>query len=68
MVDCSGTPAHRLGHKINVCRTASNLWLLRSDFYQCISQEHSQGVAAESINRLIPAFEGRLRASQLNRI
>jgi len=56
------------GHKINVCRTASNLWLLRSDFYQCILQEHSQGVAAESINRLIPAFEGRLPASQLNRI
>ena len=68
MVDCSGTPAHRLGHKINVCRTASNLWLLRRDLYQRISQEHSQGVAAESINRLIPAFEGRLRASQLNRI
>ena len=68
MVDCSGTPAHRLGHKINVCRTASDLWLLRRDLYQCISQEHTQGVAAESINRLIPAFEGWLPASQFKRI
>lgn len=68
LVDCSGMPAHRLGYKINVSRTAGDLWLLRSDLYLCISQEHSQGVAAERINGLIPAFEGWLPASQLRRI
>ena len=55
---------NRLGYKINVCRTAGDLWLLRRDLYQCILQEHSQGVAAERINRLISAFEGWLPASQ----
>ena len=68
MVDCSGMPAQRLGHKINVSRTACDLWLLRSDLDQCIAQEQGQGVAAERSNGLIPAFEGWLPASPLNRL
>ena len=68
LVDCSGMPADRLAYKIHVARTAADLWLLRSDLHQCISQAHSQNLAAERINALIPAFAGWLPASQLRRI
>ena len=60
--------AQRMTHKINMARTPAELWLLRSDLHQCISQVHSHGVAAERINALIPAFEGRLPATKLRRI
>lgn len=66
--DCGGMRAQRVTYKISGCRTAGDLWLLRSDLHQCISQEHSQSVAAERINGLIPAFAGWLPASQLTRI
>ena len=68
MRDCADSRAERMAYKIKVARTASELWLLRSDLHLCISQTHSQSVAAERINALIPAFKGLLPASQLSRI
>ena len=66
--DCKNMGAQRLIYKINVASTPSELWLLRSEVHQCIAQTHSQSEAAERINALIPAFDGWLPASQLNRI
>ena len=66
--DCKNMGAQRLIYKINVARTPSDLWLLRSDVHQCIAQTHSQSEAAERINALIPAFEGWLPTSQLKQI
>ena len=66
--DCKNMGAQRLIYKINVAPTPSDLWLLRSDVHQCIAQTHCQSEAAERINALIPAFDGWLPASQLNRI
>ena len=66
--DCKNMGAQRLIYKINVAPTPSDLWLLRDDVYQCITQTHSQGEAAERINALIPAFNGWLSASQLKLI
>jgi hypothetical protein len=66
--DCDSAPAQRLRHKIAATQTAKELWMLRNDAYQLISQQHSQSAASARINDLISAFEGWLETSQLVRI
>ncbi len=66
--DCEDIRAQRVKFKINAARTPADLWMLRSDLHQCISQVHSQRVAVERINSLVSVFEGWLPASQLTRI
>lgn len=66
--DCTGTPATRLRKQIDQAHTPQELWLLRNDAYQLISQRHNQAVAAERINRLMQDFEGWLDPKQLVRI
>ena len=66
--DCGGMRAQRVTHKIGLSRNVNDLWLLRSDLHQCISQEHSQSVAADRINKLNSAFAGWVPGSQLTRI
>lgn len=66
--DCEGQQAQRLRHRIEQARTPQELWMLRNDAYQLISQRHNQQVAAERINALMTAFEGWVDAKQLVRI
>ena len=66
--DCTDMRTQRVIYKINLARTAGDLWLLRSDLHQCVSQTHNQSEAAQRINSLIPAFEGWLPSGQLIRI
>jgi hypothetical protein len=66
--DCHSAPAQRLRHKIAHTKTAQELWMLRNDAYQLISQQTSQAIAAERINNLISSFEGWLEPRQLVRI
>ena len=66
--DCTDMRSQRVIYKINVAQTPSELWMLRSDLHQCISQAHTQTEAAERINSLIEVFEGWLPAAQLTRI
>ncbi|SFU97065.1 hypothetical protein SAMN05216350_11020 [Polaromonas sp. YR568] len=66
--DCKDMRSERVLYKINVAQTPSELWMLRSDLHQCISQAHTQTEAADRINSLIGVFEGWLPASQLTRI
>ncbi len=68
IIDCDNVPALRLRHKIGQAKTAQELWLLRNDAYQLISQQTSQTVAAERINALITHFDGWLEPRQLVRI
>ncbi|MCW5671267.1 MAG: hypothetical protein KIT86_16545 [Hydrogenophaga sp.] len=68
IADCTGTPATRLRKQIDQAQTPQELWLLRNDAYQLISQRHDQSVAAERINQLIQCFEGWLEPKQLIRI
>lgn len=68
MDDCDSVQAQRLRHKIVQTKTAQELWMLRNDAYQLISQQTSQAVAAERINNLMSAFEGWLEPRQLVRI
>lgn len=66
--DCEGLQGQRLQLKITASATAQDLWLLRNDAYQVISQQHSQAVAVERINQLVQAFEGWVDARQLVKI
>ncbi len=66
--DCKDIRAQRMMFKINAAKTPMELWMLRSDLHQCISQMHSQRVAVERINGLVDVFEGWVPPSQLTRI
>lgn len=66
--DCLDQQALRLRKKIESARTPQELWMLRNDAFQIISQQHDQSVAAERINALIQSFEGWLEPKQLVRI
>ncbi|MFW2355002.1 hypothetical protein [Hydrogenophaga sp.] len=66
--DCLDQQALRLRKKIESARTPQELWMLRNDAFQVISQQHDQSVAAERINALIQFFEGWLEPKQLVRI
>lgn len=68
IADCDNVSTHRMRHKIEQAKSAQELWLLRNDAYQLISQHTSQAVAAERINALINHFEGWLEPRQLVRI
>ena len=56
--DCNDQSAQRVGYSINKATTADELWQLRSELHQCISQLHSQSEAVIRINSLLPSFEG----------
>ena len=66
--DCRDLRAQRLIYKINAAKTGADLWLLRSDLYQCISQTHNQTEAVRRINDLVTVFEGWIPARNLTRI
>ena len=66
--DCEHLPATRLRHKIAKSMTVQELWLLRNDAYQLVSQRHTQAIATERINAVLPCFECCMDARQLARI
>ena len=66
--DCEDMQAKRLHLKINAAASAQDLWLLRNDAYQVISQQHNQAVAAERINQLLATFDGWVDPRQLAKI
>lgn len=68
VADCETLPAIRLRHKIAKATSVQELWLLRNDAYQLVSQRHSQTIAAERINGVLPCFECCMDARQLVRI
>lgn len=68
VADCTSQTAQRLRSRIDQARSPQELWLLRNDAFQVISQQHDQSIAAERINDLIQCFEGWLEPKQLVRI
>ncbi len=68
VADCGGLSADRLRHKIEQRKTVQDLWLLRNDAFQIISQQMSQGVASERINALNKVFERWVDRRQLTHI
>jgi hypothetical protein len=66
--DCDSPGARRLRGKIAQARNPQELWMLRNDAYQVISQHHDQSVAADRINGILGVFEGWLEPKQIVRI
>ena len=66
--DCKSIDAQRIIFRINTADTPADLWLLRSDLYQCISRARDQTEAARRINALLGTFSGWLPAAQLTPI
>jgi hypothetical protein len=63
--DCSNESSERVVQRVRIAKSSQELWVLRSDLYQCIAQAHSQTEAVERINSLIDAFEGWIPSAQL---
>jgi len=63
--DCDDKRAQRVSYRISGALTADELWQIRSELHQCISQLHSQTEAARRINSLLPTFTGWVPARQL---
>jgi len=68
LLDCKNMHAQRVIYRINVAATPSELWLLRSDLYQCIARIHDQAEATRRTNHLLDAFEGWVPSQQLTPI
>ncbi len=66
--DCTAMDAQRLQFKVQAAMSAHELWMLRSDLYECVARHHSQSEAARRINALLPCFDGWLPSCQLVRI
>ena len=66
--DCEGLQTERLRNKITAAKNAQELWLLRNDAYQIISQHHSQSAAVTRINGLRSVFDGWLAPEHLGEI
>ena len=66
--DCKSVDAQRIIFRINTAPTPADLWLLRSDLYQCISRTRDQAEATRRINALLGTFSGWLPAAQLTPI
>lgn len=66
--DCvHSAPALRLRRQIERARSPQELWLLRNDAFQLISQRHSQRVAHQRIDGLSELFEEWLEPKQFTR-
>ncbi len=66
--DCHCDRSQHLANRVMRARTPDDLWTLRSDIHQCISQTYTQSEASSRINRLAPLFKGWVPASQLGLI
>ena len=68
LADCTAMDAQRIQFRVQAAMTAHDLWMLRSNLYECVAREHSQSEAARRINALLPCFDGWLPSRQLVRI
>ncbi len=62
--DCPCDRSGQLEQRIQSARTPADLWMLRSDVHQCISQTYTQTEASARINSLAPLFKGWVPDSQ----
>lgn len=68
LADCHDTRAQRVTYRISGAVTADELWQIRSELHQCISQLHSQAEAAARINSVLHVFAGWVPTRQLAKI
>jgi hypothetical protein len=63
--ECDGAMCERMRWRIEACRSAQELWMLRGEIFQLVATRYSQAEAARRINGLLPAFEGWMPARML---
>jgi hypothetical protein len=66
--DCETPRAQRVVYQIKSARTPGDLWDLRCEMHQCISQVHSQSEASRRINGLVTVFTGWVAPHKLTEI
>lgn len=65
IADCPQDARERLTVSIYRARTGMDLWLLRSDIFQCVSRERGQHEARRRINELRALFANLIPKKQL---
>ena len=64
--DCrDGAGRLSIEDRISSADSVTELWLLRSDIYQCVARQRGQSEASRRINSLLPIFEGWIPARHL---
>ncbi len=66
--EIEGIAADRLRMRVRVSQSVQDLWMLRSDIHQLLSQHFNQSEASHRINVLLPCFAGWIPDKQLLRI
>ena len=66
--EIEGMQADRLRIKVRLSKDVQELWMLRSDIHQLLSQHFNQSEASHRINNLLPCFVGWIPERQLIRI
>ena len=65
---CDGAMTERVRWQIDQAYTAQDLWMLRGDIYQLVSDQFCQAEAVRRINALLPIFSGQLPGRILTRV
>ena len=68
VLDCELKTVRRIRMQLADATSAVQLWLLRSEIYQAISEQFGQAEAALRVESLRPLFQGFLPAKQLRAI
>ena len=58
VLDCEHRQVMRVKKLVDDAQTVQDLWLLRSEVYQVVSQQHGQFTAQQRVASLWPLFEG----------
>lgn len=65
---CDGPATERVRWHIDQAYTPQDLWLLRGEIYQMVSDQFCQAEAVRRINALLPVFSGTVPGRMLARI
>ena len=65
VLDCELKAARRVRSQLDTAGSVMQLWLLRSEIYQAVSDQFGQHEASRRVKRLTPLFDGLLPERQL---
>lgn len=68
VIDCELKTVRRIRVQLAGATSAVQLWLLRSEVYQAISEQFGQAEAAARVESLRPLFRGFLPTKQLRAV
>ena len=68
VIDCELKTVRRIRVQLAGATSAMQLWLLRSELYQALSEQFGQAEAAARVDTLRPLFQGFLPSKQLRAV